>query len=308
MSQSTEVHDFIARLLQDNPVVLFMKGNRVQPQCGFSAKTVAALDMLLPDYVAIDVLQNAELRDGIKTYGNWPTIPQLYVGGELIGGSDIVTGMFDSGELAEALGLPEPSATPPVIDIEPAAAGIMSNALGANQGMVVHLKIDAGWGHSLSLAPAQPESLTVDSGQVTLQLDPWSASRADGLKIRVRESLQGQGFAFDNPNAPPPVRNMSVQELKQQFDRGEKPHLFDVRGDEERTIASLPGATPWDESAMRLIDGLPPDTPIVFMCQKGGRSRSVAERYRRRGYTQVYNLEGGIDAWAAEIDPSVPRY
>ena len=74
-----------------------MKGNRIQPQCGFSAKTVAALDMVLPDYLTVDVLQNPEIREGIKAYGNWPTVPQLYVAGELIGGCDIVTEMFDFG-------------------------------------------------------------------------------------------------------------------------------------------------------------------------------------------------------------------
>ena len=84
----------------NNRVVLFMKGNRQQPQCGFSAKTVSALDMLIPDYLHVNVLDHPEIRDGIKAYGNWPTIPQLYVGGELIGGSDIVLEMFESGELA----------------------------------------------------------------------------------------------------------------------------------------------------------------------------------------------------------------
>lgn len=109
----------IADLLRDNRVVLFMKGNRAQPQCGFSAKTVAALDMVLPDYVTIDVLQNPDLREGIKAYGNWPTVPQLYVEGELIGGSDIVTEMFASGELSTVLGLAEPTGQPPKSRLNP---------------------------------------------------------------------------------------------------------------------------------------------------------------------------------------------
>lgn len=99
MSLDDQTRDMIAGILRDNPVILFMKGNRASPQCGFSGKTAAALDMLLPDYPTIDVLQNPEVREGIKQYGNWPTIPQLYVNGELVGGCDIVMEMYQSGEL-----------------------------------------------------------------------------------------------------------------------------------------------------------------------------------------------------------------
>ena len=102
MPLDNETRSAIDSLLADNPVVLFMKGNRQQPQCGFSAKTVSALDMLVPEYVTIDVLQYPEIREGIKEYGNWPTIPQLYVKGELVGGCDIIQEMMQTGELAEA--------------------------------------------------------------------------------------------------------------------------------------------------------------------------------------------------------------
>jgi len=303
-----EVRDAIEGLLRDHRVVLFMKGNRAQPQCGFSAKTVAALDMVLPDYVAIDVLQDPDIREGIKAYGNWPTVPQLYVDGELIGGSDIGTEMFDSGELGGVLGLAEPTGQPPRIDIEPAAAEIMVNALQGRPGDAIHLKINAGFEHSLSLGPARAGSLDVKSGPVTLQVDRWSGTRADGLKIRVRESLQGQGFSFDNPNAPPPVQQMSVQDLQAALQRGDKLWLFDVRGDDERSVAAIAAAKPWDEAAIKLIDSLPADTQIVFHCHRGGRSQAVAERYRRRGFTNLHNLAGGIDAWSREIDSAIPTY
>jgi monothiol glutaredoxin len=305
---SPETREAIDGLLRSNPVVVFMKGNRAQPQCGFSARTVAALDMMLPDYVAIDVLQNPDIREAIKAYGNWPTIPQLYVNGELIGGCDIVTEMFESGELGSVLGMTEPGSTLPVIDIDPAATDIMANAIQSRPDNAIHLKINAGFEHSLSLAPPRAGSLTVTSGPVSLQIDRWSAARANGLRIRVRESLQGQGFSFDNPNAPPPVKSMTVHELKAALDRNENPWLFDVRGDDERAVASLPAARPWNEDSVRTIDGLAPDTLIIFHCHRGGRSLAVAERYRRRGYTNLYNLAGGIDAWAREIDGSVPTY
>ena len=93
------VHDFIAQTVAEHPVVLFMKGVPEAPQCGFSAQVVQILDHLGADFVGVNVLQNDQLRDGIKTFSDWPTIPQLYVKGEFVGGCDIVREMFQNGEL-----------------------------------------------------------------------------------------------------------------------------------------------------------------------------------------------------------------
>ena len=93
------VHDFIARTVAEHPVVVFMKGVPDQPKCGFSSVVVQILDHLGVNFVGVDVLQSDELRDGIKTFSDWPTIPQVYVKGEFVGGSDIVREMFQSGEL-----------------------------------------------------------------------------------------------------------------------------------------------------------------------------------------------------------------
>ena len=95
----TEAHAFIKNTIEQNPVVLFMKGVPDQPQCGFSAVVVQILDHLGVDFVGVNVLQDDLLRNGIKTFSDWPTIPQLYVKGEFVGGSDIVREMFPSGEL-----------------------------------------------------------------------------------------------------------------------------------------------------------------------------------------------------------------
>jgi monothiol glutaredoxin len=101
----------ISELLASNRIVLFMKGTRQMPQCGFSAQVVKILDKLLPSYETVDVLGSAELRDGIKEFSQWPTIPQLYVGGEFIGGSDIVREMDASGELQKIIGADHGTAT-----------------------------------------------------------------------------------------------------------------------------------------------------------------------------------------------------
>ncbi len=97
------VHDFIAKSVADHPVVLFMKGVPEAPQCGFSAQVVQILDHLGADFVGVNVLQSDQLRDGIKAFSDWPTIPQLYVKGEFVGGCDIVREMFQAGELKTLL-------------------------------------------------------------------------------------------------------------------------------------------------------------------------------------------------------------
>ena len=97
------VHAFIDKTVTENPVVLFMKGSAEQPQCGFSALVVQILDHLGVEYATVNVLANEELRQGIKTYASWPTIPQLYVKGEFVGGCDIIKEMFQAGELKPLL-------------------------------------------------------------------------------------------------------------------------------------------------------------------------------------------------------------
>jgi monothiol glutaredoxin len=94
-----EAHDRIAQSVRAHDVVLFMKGTPLFPQCGFSARAVAILDQLGVAFTSHDVLQDAQLRQGIKTFSNWPTIPQLYVKGEFVGGSDIMMEMYEAGEL-----------------------------------------------------------------------------------------------------------------------------------------------------------------------------------------------------------------
>jgi len=97
------VHDWIAQAVAEHPVIVFMKGAPEQPRCGFSAVVVQILDHLGVDFTGVDVLQNEQLREGIKTFSDWPTIPQLYVKGEFVGGCDIVREMFQSGELKTLL-------------------------------------------------------------------------------------------------------------------------------------------------------------------------------------------------------------
>jgi monothiol glutaredoxin len=100
----SDAQNRIADIVQKNDVVLFMKGTALFPQCGFSSRAVAILDRLGAQYETVDVLQDPEIRAGIKEFSDWPTVPQLYVKGEFVGGSDIMMEMFESGELQGLLG------------------------------------------------------------------------------------------------------------------------------------------------------------------------------------------------------------
>ena len=106
MSENNDIPNIAEQIKQtvtDNPVVLFMKGNANFPQCGFSGRAIQILQALETEFVTVDVLSNASVRQGIKDFSNWPTIPQLYVNGEFIGGCDIMTEMYESGELKDTL-------------------------------------------------------------------------------------------------------------------------------------------------------------------------------------------------------------
>lgn len=100
---SDDAHIRIAQMITNNDVVLYMKGTPLFPQCGFSSKAIAILEHLGVAYASVDVLQDPEVRNGIKQFSDWPTIPQLYVKGEFVGGSDIMMEMYEAGELAEMM-------------------------------------------------------------------------------------------------------------------------------------------------------------------------------------------------------------
>ena len=313
MSLDESVRQEITNTLESNEVVLFMKGNRRSPQCGFSATVVGILDSMLGDYHTVDVLSEPEVRDGIKTFSSWPTIPQLYVKGEFVGGCDIIQEMMGSGELYETLGLEPVEVVQPNISVTESAAGALTQAAAEHGGggRELHLSVDAAFQSNLSISPRTPADvealLSGNNAGLTVLLDPMSASRANGITIDVADTPNGQAFQVDNPNAPR-VQQMSVSDLKAAIDAGNPMEILDVRTPEERAIAAIPGAALLNEGEAARIEGLPRDTKLVLHCHHGGRSQQAAEQFVSLGFTQVFNVVGGIDAWSQEIDPDVPRY
>jgi monothiol glutaredoxin len=125
MSETTEnpLRDAIASAISEHEVLLFMKGSPEQPACGFSARTVAALQSLGSEFAAIDILPDPRIRQELTALSQWPTIPQLFVKGELVGGCDIVMEMYESGELAGALGLDDAPGDPAELDADAEPSG-----------------------------------------------------------------------------------------------------------------------------------------------------------------------------------------
>ena len=123
---NTEIRDFLQNAIGENHVMLFMKGTPHQPACGFSARTSACLNTLGVQYAALDILPDPRIREELSGLSGWPTIPQLFVDGELVGGCDIVTEMYESGELAEKLGVeqPEDDAEPEQVQPQRARIGL----------------------------------------------------------------------------------------------------------------------------------------------------------------------------------------
>ena len=308
MSLEPTVLTRIETLLGANRIVLFMKGEPRAPQCGFSAKAIGALDSLGVDYAHVNVLADPEIREGIKQYGQWPTIPQLYIGGDLVGGSDIIEQMVGSGELHSLLGLAAPDRSPPSISISPAAAQMLRDAVAnAGDGYALQVDVDARFNAKLQLGPTDPKAIATEVEGLRVQFDLASAGRARGLSIDWVDDERGRGLVIDNPNAPPKVQPITPIEAAERVGAGTLT-LVDVRPAEERLQASVNEPfTALEDDALAQLEALPKDTPLAFLCHHGRRSAQAAEHFRGLGFRTLYNVEGGIAAWS-DADPHVPRY
>ena len=170
------------------------------------------------------------------------------------------------------------------------------------------LSINARFNYDLSLTANAEASFTLESNGITVLMDKGTAKRANGLILDYIKSSTGEGFSITNPNEPAKVQPLSATDLKAMMADGEDLALFDVRTDEERTIAIIEGAVQLNDDGEAKVRALAKDARIVFHCHKGGRSQQAAEYFLGQGYTNVHNLMGGIDAWAATVDTSLDRY
>lgn len=300
----------IEQLIQSGNVVLFMKGTRLMPQCGFSATVVQILDSLVDGYETVDVLADPEVRSGIKSFSNWPTIPQLYIKGEFIGGCDIVKDMFASGDLHGKLGVEYEAPKAPNMTITDSGKMALEKATADmdSEGQLLHLTINAAFQTQLQFGPNDANKLRSESNGVVILTDADSAKRAEGLTLDFVEGPDGSGFKIENPNAPRAVAQLKASEVKSWLDDGKTFVFIDVRPEEERAVAKIANARMLDESLQNELANMDRETPLVFHCHHGSRSQKAAEHFSQQGFKNVFNMAGGIEAWSQEIDESVARY
>ena len=165
--------------------------------------------------------------------------------------------------------------------------------------------MDGGFNARLQLAAREDSLITSEIDGIAAQFDLPSAQRARGMAIDFVDDARGRGLVIDNPNAPAKVRETAPAQVAERVRTGTLT-LVDVRPPDERALAPAPVAhRTLDDVAA--IEALPRDTALAFLCRSGGRSAQAAEHFRGMGFREVYNVEGGINAWAL-IEPSLRAY
>ncbi len=197
----------------------------------------------------------------------------------------------------------------PNITITDAAADALRSALNeASPGDVIHLAVSSRYDHALDIGPKTSDDPLQEVSGISLCVEAASLARADGISIDFVSTEIGGGFRIDNPNAPPKLTEVEAQELHSRLESREISVLVDVRTTWEREIARLPDSVLLDDASNAKLIALPKDTPIAFYCHHGVRSRMAASQFLELGFTRIYNLAGGIEAWSQTVDSSIPRY
>ncbi|MFN7983539.1 MAG: rhodanese-like domain-containing protein [Vicinamibacterales bacterium] len=179
-------------------------------------------------------------------------------------------------------------------------------ALSQHEVSALRLRIAEDYTFEMLADSEGPDDRIVDCGGVRIILDPTSAARADGTRIDFVTAPHA-GFVVDHPKRAV-IRQLSAPDLKAWLSRGDACLLIDVRTDTERSLACIEGSRLLDKACHDALLELPRDTAIVFQCHHGVRSQNAAEYFLAKGFTNLFNLVGGIDAWSLQVDPSVPRY
>lgn len=300
----TELQNKLQNLVDSHHIVLFMKGNRQQPNCGFSARVVSLLDSLDVEYQTYDVFSDPDIRNGMKEFSQWPTFPQLYINKEFLGGCDIITEMYQSGELQGMLGVHN-EITLPTITCSDTILNLFRQSI-QQYGGGVHLDISPEFQYDISIGPKQAHEHEVLVDGVAIYVSRGTAKRANGLHLDYAEGENG-GVIINNPNEAT-VQDLSVEELAQWLTEKKDFILLDVRQPHEVEVSKISGSVLYDAQAQQDVLSLPKDHTIVLHCRSGARSLRAGKDLVAQGYTNVYNVVGGINEWATKIDTSLPVY
>jgi len=221
----TDPQAHIEKMVSNNPVFLFMKGTPESPQCGFSYKVADILKSWKVPYQSFNVLSDENIRQGVKDYANWQTIPQLYINKEFVGGSDVVEEMSNNGELGDLL----------------------------------------------------------------------------------KEAFPGQEITPPTPKAE--VQEVGSVEASAILKENSEIRLLDVRTPQERETARLENSVLLDQELVEeILSTWDPNTPLMFFCHIGERSRQASQYFASQGFQKVYNISDGIKGWSINVDSSIPQY
>ena len=286
-----ELRAKLQAMVDSHDVVLFMKGTRQQPQCGFSNRVVSILEELEIDYQTYNVFSDPDIRSGMKDFSMWPTFPQLYIKQEFVGGCDLVTEMMQSGELPGMLGVTLEDVEPPTVHCSPNILNLFKESL-ATHGGGIHIDVSKNFQYDIFIGPksnGQVESL-VDG--VPFYFSRGSAKRANGISLDFKDGDNG-GVLIDNPNEPK-FEDIAVSDVEAWVADNPTAKVYQIGVTAEQV---LPFATLLDASAHQEIGHLPKDHPIAFMCVMGVRSQHAAKDLAFQGYSNVFNIVGGLTAW-----------
>jgi len=284
-----------------------MKGRRSMPQCGFSATVVQILNQYVEQYTTVNVLSNPNIREGIKEFSEWPTIPQLYIKGEFVGGCDIVKDFDTQGQLAGLLGAPDETVEPEITLTEN-AKGALDEAIEDGEDKRIRIEVSPDYRYNLGFDAAQGDDFQIKSLDYTVVIDRSSARRTKNLVIDFITEGQTAGFKITNDAEPPKVKSITAAGVKAKLEAGESFEFLDVRTPEERQIASIETAKLLDQALIEELSDSDKEKPLVFHCHHGARSQQAAQHFLGLGFKNVFNMIGGIDAWSSEVDTSVPKY
>lgn len=286
-----ELRSKLQGMVDSHDVVLFMKGTRQQPQCGFSNRVVGILEELEIDYQTYNVFSDPDIRSGMKDFSQWPTFPQLYIKQEFVGGCDLVTEMMQSGELPGMLGVKFEEIEPPTIYCSPNILSLFKESLAQHDGGI-HLDVSKNFQYDIFIGPKNKDQIETIVDGIPFYLSRGSAKRANGISLDFKDGDNG-GVLIDNPNEPT-FQDIAVSDVESWLadNPGAKVYQIGVGAD-----AILPFATAFDAVAHQEIDSLGKDHPIAFMCMMGVRSQQAAKTLAFQGYNNVYNIVGGLNAW-----------
>jgi monothiol glutaredoxin len=197
---------------------------------------------------------------------------------------------------------------PKVTITEGALVAFRGAAAEADADDVLRLSIDSKFVNDLFFGPKEPDDIVITSNGITLAMDAITAKRANGLKIDFVQGPSGTGFKIDNPNeSGGPIKAIRPADVQRMIESGEKFQFIDVRRESEHATAKVDAARLLEEQYEAELFAMPKNTKLVFMCHHSSRSQSTAHLFLDRGFTNVWYVIGGIDAWST-MDPSVPRY